>query len=161
VHFRIDLTINLIMHVRSFVNLNDGSNRRKRGRKTLAMSKTEPNSGEPPRLSQPKFPLPPQAASLLRSAPPPPETLIYGARESGCTTVTFIIQPGRGVDDLLMIGLDEHNGEGKSRLMVRGGAEAKEIPSQLRWLANKIEKEIGKHDPPLVSEHVVLNTGGR
>jgi hypothetical protein len=100
--------------------------------------------------------------SPLKFAPPPPqpETLVYGARESGCTTVTFIIQPGRGVDDLLMIGLDEHNGEKKSRLMIRGGAEAKEIPSQLRWLADKIEKEIGKLDPPLISEYV-LSTGGK
>jgi hypothetical protein len=75
------------------------------------------------------------------------------------TTVAFIIQPQRGVDDLLLIGLDEHNGEEKSRLMIRGGAEAKEIPSQLRWIADKIEKEIGKHDAPSINEYV-LSTGG-
>jgi hypothetical protein len=114
-------------------------------------------------MSPPKFPLPPQLMSPLKFAPPPPqpETLVYGARESGCTTVTFIIQPGRGVDDLLMIGLDEHNGEGKSRLMIRGGVEAREIPSHLRWLANKIEKEIGKYDPALISEYVLNTVGGK
>jgi hypothetical protein len=114
-------------------------------------------------MSPPKFPLPPQLMSPLKFAPPPPqpETLVYGARESGCTTVTFIIQPGRGVDDLLMIGLDEHNGEGKSRLMIRGGAEAWEIPSHLRWLANKIEKEIGEYAPALISEYVLNTVGGK
>jgi hypothetical protein len=113
-------------------------------------------------MSLPKFPLPPQLMSPPKFAPPPPQPkmLVYGARESGCTTVTFIIQPGRGVDDLLMIGLDEHNGEKKSRLMIRGGAEATEIPSQLRWLADKIEKEIGKREPPLIGEYV-LNIGGK
>jgi hypothetical protein len=113
-------------------------------------------------MTPPKFPLPPQPISPLKFAPPPPQpkTLVRGARESGCTTVTFIIQPGRGVDDLLMIGLDEHNGEGKSRLMIRGGAEAREIPSHLRWLANKIEKEIGNYDSASISEYV-LSTGGR
>ena len=113
-------------------------------------------------MTPPKFPLPPQPISPLKFAPPPPQpkTLVRGARESGCATVTFIIQPGRGVDDLLMIGLDEHNGEGKSRLMIRGGAEAREIPSHLRWLANKIEKEIGNYDSASISEYV-LSTGGR
>src|ERR1700722_598578 len=85
----------------------------------------------------------PQRETVKHLSLPRRETLIYGARESGCTTVTFIIQPQCGVDDLLMIGLDEHNGEQKSRLIIRGGVEAKEIPSHLRWLANKIEKEIG------------------
>jgi hypothetical protein len=102
----------------------------------------------PPPLSPPKYPLPPQR-----------KTFVYGARESGCTTVTFIIQPRRGVDDLLMVGLDEHNGEEKSRLMIRGGAEAREIPSQLRWLADNIEREIGKSDAPLIGEYV-MKTGG-
>jgi hypothetical protein len=114
-------------------------------------------------MTPPKFPLPPQSMSPIKFAPlpPKPETLVYGARESGCTTVTFIIQPRSGVDDLLMIGLDEHNGEEKSRLMVRGGVEAKEIPSQLRWLADKIEKEIGKRDAALISEYVLNTAGGR
>jgi len=125
------------------------------------MSKTNPPSFDKP--STPPPPLaPPQRGPVKYLPPPQRETLVYGARESGCTTVTFIIQPcpWGGVNDLLMIGLDEHNGEKKSRLMIRGGAEAKEIPSHLRWLADKIEKEIGKRDPPLINEYV-LNIGGR
>jgi hypothetical protein len=100
---------------------------------------------------------PPQPPSIRRA--PHRETLVYGARECGLTTIAFIIQPQRGVDDLLLIGLDEHNGEEKSRLMIRGGAEAKEIPSQLRWIADKIEKEIGHRDAPSINEYV-LSTGG-
>jgi hypothetical protein len=112
-------------------------------------------------MSPPKFPLPPQLKSPLKFVPPPPqpETLVYGARESVNTTVTFIIHPGRGVDDLLMIGMDEHNGEDASRLMIRGGYEARLIPSHLRWLAGKIEKELGKIDAPTNNEYV-LSTGG-
>ena len=104
-------------------------------------------------------PTPPASPQPPSKSTAPRETLTYGARQSGCTTIAFIIQPQRGVDDLLMIGLEEHNGEEKSQLTIRGGAEAKEIPSQLRWIANKIEKEIGKHDAPSINEYV-LSTGG-
>jgi len=104
----------------------------------------------PPRISPPKFIPPP---------PPQRKTHVYGARKSVNTTATFIIHPGRGVDDLLMIGIDEHNGEHASRLMVRGGYEARLIPSHLRWLADKIEKELGKYDGPTNNEYV-LSTGG-
>ena len=43
--------------------------------------------------------------------------------------------------------------------MIRGGAEAKEMASHFRWIADKIEKELGKHDAPSVNEYV-LSTGG-
>ena len=116
------------------------------------MSKTNTPSFDKP--STPPPPLAPPQPPSTRHAPRR-ETVAYGARKRGCTTITFIIQPQRGVDDLLMIGLDEHNGEEKSRLMIRGGAEAKEIPSHLRWMAEKIEKEIGKHDAPSINEYVL------
>src|ERR1700683_2043748 len=126
------------------------------GRKTLTMSKTEPLD------SLPKMAVPfPKGSRIADNSPriwrEPP--LTYGARQSVNTTVTFLIHPGRGVDDLLMIGMDEHNGEDASRLMIRGGYEAMLIPSHLRWLANKIEKELGKVDAPTNNEYV-LSTGG-
>jgi hypothetical protein len=120
------------------------------------MSKTNPPSFD--KSSTPPPPLAPPHPPSTRTAPRR-ETLVYGARQSGCTTIAFIIQPQRGVDDLLLIGLDEHNGEEKSRLMIRGGAEAREMPSHLRWIADKIEKEIGHHDAPSINEYV-LSTGG-
>jgi hypothetical protein len=129
--------------------------------KGTAMSKINPPSFA---SAPPPQPAPPQRETVKYLPPPRRETLTYGARESGCTTVTFIIQPRRGVDDRLMIGLDEHNGEKDSRLVIRGGAEAKEIPSQLRWLADKIEKEIGKHDAPSINEYLTCHNsrgGGR
>jgi hypothetical protein len=114
-------------------------------------------------MSPPKFPLPPRPMSPLKFAPPPPRpgTLVYGARESCNTTATFVIHPGRGVDDLLMIGIDEHNGEHASRLMVRGGYEGRLMPSHLRWLADKIEKELGNIDAPTNGEYVLNIAGGR
>ncbi|MGY3120358.1 hypothetical protein ACVWXQ_004295 [Bradyrhizobium sp. S3.14.4] len=106
----------------------------------------------------PPIPLiPPPMVSAPRSSPQ--KMLVRGSRQSGITTVIFIVRPKRGVDDQLMIGLEEHNGESRSQLMIRGGAEAREMPSQLRWLAEKIEKELGKHDAPSIHEYV-LSTGG-
>jgi hypothetical protein len=122
------------------------------------MSKTDQPSFDKSSIP-PTPPLLPQRETVKHLSLPRRETLIYGARECDFTTVSFIIHPQRGVDDLLMIGLDEHHGEQKSRLMVRGGAEAREIPSQLRWIANKIEKEIGKHEPLAVNEYVVNTVG--
>ena len=80
------------------------------GRETLAMSKTNPPTFDKPSTPQPLL-SPPQPPSKRNA--PRRETLTYGGRECCCTTITFIIQPHpwRGVDDLLMIGLDEHNGE--------------------------------------------------
>jgi hypothetical protein len=121
------------------------------------MSKTEPLDSL---IAVPKFPLPKGPPTIDKSPVHVNEPLLtYGARESCNTTATFIIHPGRGVDDLLMIGIDEHNGEHASRLMVRGGYEARLIPSHLRWLADKIEKELGKYDGPTNNEYV-LSTGG-
>jgi hypothetical protein len=125
------------------------------------MSKTEPLDSLP-KMAAPKFPFP-KGSRISDNSPPPQREiqppLTYGARESVNTTVKFLIRPGRGVDDLLMIGMDEHNGERASRLMIRGGYEAMLIPSHLRWLAGKIEKELGKIDAPTNNEYV-LSTGG-
>src|ERR1700678_4752215 len=64
------------------------------------------------KIAVPKFPLPKGPPIIDKSPVHVNEPLLtYGARESCNTTATFIIHPGRGVDDLLMIGIDEHNGE--------------------------------------------------
>jgi hypothetical protein len=111
----------------------------------------------PPRISPPKF------------IPPPPaqrETLVYGARECPFTTVTFILtqENGDSAHNILMIGIDEHNGEDKSRLMIRGQFEAQEIPSQLRWLADAIAQQVEDRPPFVAGEYVTyekLRGGGK
>jgi hypothetical protein len=122
------------------------------------MSKTnQPTSDKistpPPRLAPPQ-------ASLTRSAPRR-ENFVFGARKCCCTTIAFSIQPHPhgGAYDTLVIAVDEHNDAEASRLTIKGGAEAKEMLSQLRWIVDKIEKEIGKHDALSINEYV-LSTGG-
>ena len=83
-------------------------------------------------------------SSLKFSPPPQRETLVYGARECPWTTMTFILtqENGESARDTLMIGIDEHNGQLATRLLIRGQFEAAEIPGQLRWLADAIAQQV-------------------
>jgi hypothetical protein len=123
------------------------------------MSKTNPpNFGKPPTPPPPLWP--PQPPS--KRPAPRRENIVSGARKCCCTTIAFSIQPHPcgGAYDTLVIAVNEHNDAEASRLTIKGGAEAKEIPSHLRWIADKIEKEIGHHDALLINEYVLI-TGGR
>jgi|SRR5271170_5993010 len=69
--------------------------------------------------------------------------LVSGARECDFTTMRFMVQGSGSVDDILTIDIDNHNGQGASRLTVRGGCEALEIPGQLRWIADVLAQHKG------------------
>lgn len=69
--------------------------------------------------------------------------MISGARECDFTTMRFMVQGSGNVDDILTIEIDNHNGHGASRLTVRGGCEALEIPGQLHWIADVLAQHKG------------------
>ena len=95
-------------------------------------------------MSSLKFSPPPQSQTVKSLPPPRRETLVYGARECPFTTMTFILtqENGDSARDTLMIGIDEHNGQPATRLIIRGQFEANEIPGHLRWLADAIAQQV-------------------
>jgi hypothetical protein len=83
---------------------------------------------------------------------------IVGCRSTDFTTLRYVTKPEGGAYSRLAFGLDSHNGERESRIVVRGSIEAGDMPAQLRWLADEIERHYGKSDRPPVYAYCIRSS---
>ncbi|OSJ36762.1 hypothetical protein BSZ19_02645 [Bradyrhizobium japonicum] len=75
--------------------------------------------------------------------------------------MTFILtrENGDSIRDTLMIGIDEHNGEPRSRITIRGQFEANELPGHLRWLVEAIAQHVQERSVA-VAEYMTCHKSG-